>query len=119
MAAVTQIRNRHTAGRDYYDRKISEGMSPKMALRALKRRVSDALYKAMIKDARHGQRTTIERNPGGQPGNDSVSSAASSHPEHQLFGQATPGSTPTIEPRPRVRTNRASGQDQQHRPNRA
>jgi hypothetical protein len=29
--------------------------------------------------------------PGGQPGNDSDSSAAGSHPERQLFGQATPG----------------------------
>ena len=51
MAAVTQLRNRHSVGRTYYDRKINEGMSPKTALRALKRRVSDALYKAMINDA--------------------------------------------------------------------
>jgi transposase len=35
IAAVTQIRNRHTSGRDFYDRKIAEGKSPKMALRAL------------------------------------------------------------------------------------
>jgi transposase len=53
IAAVTQIRNRHTAGRAYYDRKIAEGKSRKMALRALKRRISDAVYHAMITDARH------------------------------------------------------------------
>ncbi len=42
MAAVTQIRFRHTAGRAYYDRKIAEGHSGKEAIRALKRRISDA-----------------------------------------------------------------------------
>jgi transposase len=111
MAAVTQIRNRHSIGRAYYDRKISERMSPKMALRALKRRVSDALYKAMINDAKQAQAAAIDRNPGGQPGNDSVSSAASSHPEHQLFGQATPGSTPSLEPH--RRSPRSDRPDQQ------
>jgi transposase len=32
IAAVTQIRNRHTTGRVFYDRKIAEGKSPKVAL---------------------------------------------------------------------------------------
>jgi transposase len=76
IAAVTQIRNRHTTGRVFYDRKIAEGKSPKMALRALKRRISDALYNAMIADAR---RATKE-GPGRATGNDSDSSAAGSHP---------------------------------------
>jgi hypothetical protein len=31
------------------------------------------------------------KGPGGQPGNHSASRAAGSHPEHQRFGQATPG----------------------------
>jgi hypothetical protein len=31
------------------------------------------------------------KGPGGQQGNDSVASAAGSHPRHRLFGQATPG----------------------------
>ena len=83
IVAVTQIRNRHTPGRAYYDRKIAEGKSPKMALRALKRRISDALYKAMITDARRGQ-PDQHRNPGGQTGSDSVSSAAGSHPDPAL-----------------------------------
>jgi transposase len=113
MAAVTQIRNRHTAGRAYYDRKISEGMSPKMALRALKRRVSDALYKAMINDAKPTQAAAPKRNPGGQPGNVSVSSAAGSHPEHQLFGQATPGSTSSLEPQPQRRSPETDRPDRQ------
>jgi transposase len=112
MAAVTQIRNRGSVGRIYYDRKISEGMSPKMALRALKRRVSDALYKAMINDVKQAQQATTMRNPGGQPGNDSISSAASSHPEHQLFGQATPGSNSSLEPQQQRRSRRPEQPDQ-------
>jgi len=61
MAAVTQVRHRHSEGHAYYQRKITEGKSPKMALRALKRRVSDALYDTMITDAkraREGNRGT-------------------------------------------------------------
>jgi hypothetical protein len=52
MAAVTQIRHRHSDGRAYYDRKIAEGKTPKEALRSLKRRVSDAIYRQLQVDAR-------------------------------------------------------------------
>ncbi len=51
MAAVTQIRFRHTAGRAYYDRKIAEGHTGKEAIRALKRRISDAVYRQLLVDA--------------------------------------------------------------------
>jgi hypothetical protein len=77
MAAVTQIRYPDTTGRAYYDRKIVGGMKHKSALRALKRRISDAIYARMISDAR----TRLARDPGGQSGSDSASSAAGSHPE--------------------------------------
>jgi transposase len=88
MAAVTQIRHRHSQGRAYYDKKLAEGKTPKEALRALKRQVSDAIFTRLRADAR---RAAGAGDPGGQPGSDSVSSAAGSHPAHQLFGQATPG----------------------------
>ena len=97
MAAVTQIRYRHSKGRAYYDKKIAEGKTPKEALRALKRQVSDAIYQHLKADAR---RAAAAAGPGGHPGNDSVASAAGSHPEHRLFGQATPGPAPTLRPRP-------------------
>ena len=42
MAAVTQVSHRHSDGRAYYDKKIAQGKTPKEALRALKRKVSDA-----------------------------------------------------------------------------
>ncbi|HEX6659988.1 MAG TPA: hypothetical protein VF065_17980 [Ilumatobacter sp.] len=50
MAAVTQVRN-DTPGRSYYLRKQAEGKSRKEAMRALKRRVSDAVYQRLIADA--------------------------------------------------------------------
>jgi hypothetical protein len=49
MAAVTQIRF-DTPGRVYYDRKLAEGKTRKEALRALKRRVSDAVYRKLVAD---------------------------------------------------------------------
>jgi transposase len=50
MAAVTQVRH-DTPGRTYYLRKQAEGKSRKEALRALKRRISDAVYRRLLADA--------------------------------------------------------------------
>jgi transposase len=47
MAAVTQVSHKGTPGRVYYDKKRAEGKTKKEALRALKRRVSDAVYKQL------------------------------------------------------------------------
>ena len=106
MAAVTQLRLAHSPGHGYYDRKIAEGKTPREALRALKRRISDALWAAMVADARRAAATTGASAPkagsGGQLGNDSVASAAGSHPE-----------TPTLRPshsRTRGKATRSSGQ---------
>jgi transposase len=95
MAAITQIRYQHSDGRAYYDKKRAEGKTPKEALRALKRQISDAIYKCLKADAARIAAASAQ-GPGGQPGNDSVASAAGSHPEHQLFGQATPGPATTL-----------------------
>jgi transposase len=98
MAAITQIRHRHSDGRAYYDRKIAEGKTHKEALRCLKRRISDAVFARLQADARHATATAAPKSPGGQPGSDSDSSAAGSHPAHQLFGQATPEPSTTLRP---------------------
>ena len=50
-AALTQIAHDHP-GRDYYLRKQADGKTKKEALRALKRRVSDAVYHQLIADTR-------------------------------------------------------------------
>jgi transposase len=98
MAAVTQIRHRHSDGRAYFDRKIAEGKTRKEALRALKRKVSDIVFARLQADARHAAAAARAKGPGGQPGNDSDSSAAGSHPERRLFGRATPEPAPTLRP---------------------
>jgi transposase len=97
MVAVTQIRCRHSEGRAYYDKKLAEGKTPKEALRALKRQVSDAIFACLQADAQAAA-AAAAKSPGGQSGNGSGSSAAGSHPERRLFGQATPGPAtyPTI-----------------------
>ncbi len=110
MAAITQIRHKHSDGRACCERKIAEGKTHKEALRCPKRRISDAICTRLRAGARAA-------GPGGQPGNHSVSRAAGSHPGHRLFGQATPGPdtspgaaaplTPPMPPsRPPAKTNR-------------
>jgi transposase len=112
MAAVTQIRNRHSHGRACFEKKLAEGKTRKEALRSLKRQVSDTIFARLQADAR--QAAACAKGPGGQRGNDSVASAAGSHPRHRLFGQATPGPAPTIRPRPAPRRAKA-GVSKPHR----
>jgi transposase len=52
MIAVTQVRH-DTPGRAYYLRKQTEGHSREEAMRALKRRISDTVYRHLIIDSRH------------------------------------------------------------------
>jgi transposase len=49
MVAMVQVR-RPSAGQAYYQRKLAEGKSPKEALRCLKRRLSDAVYRCLATD---------------------------------------------------------------------
>ncbi len=92
MAAVTQVRQPHSEGRAYYDKKLAEGKTHREALRSLKRQISDAVFTRLRTDARRAAGQV--RDPGGQQGNDSATSAAGSHPSNRLFGQATPGPRP-------------------------
>jgi transposase len=98
MAAITQISHRHSDGRAYYDKKLTEGKTHKEAVRCLKRRISDAVFARLQADARQTSASQPVTGPGGQPGNDSASSAAGSHPARQLFGQATPGPGTSLRP---------------------
>jgi transposase len=105
MAAITQIRHAHSDGRAYYERRIAEGKTHKEALRCLKRRISDAVFARLQADAQKATATAAAKGPGGQPGNDSDSSAAGLHPVNRLFGQATPEPAATLRPAtPRRRT---------------
>ena len=69
IAAVTQLRL-DTDGRAYYRRKRAAGKKPAEALRCLKRRISDAIYKQLVTDA-----SAAGTGPGGHCGATQESSA--------------------------------------------
>jgi hypothetical protein len=50
IMAITQLR-RNTPGRAYYQRKRAAGKSHREALRCLKRRLSDVVYRQLVADA--------------------------------------------------------------------
>ncbi len=57
IVAISQIRQPHSDGRAYFDRKVAEGKTKREAVRSLKRQISNALYRQLVIDA--------ERGPGG------------------------------------------------------
>ena len=95
IMATVQLRN-PTEGRAYYDRKKADGKTSMEAMRCLKRRLSDIVYRTMLDDAiaRHAAAT----GPGGQRGNDSDSSATGSHPHTGSSDKPLPGPA-TTQPR--------------------
>ncbi len=63
-------------GKAYYAKKLAAGKGKKGALRSLKRRLSDQVYRHLIDD----QQLRAQRSPGGHAGASLQSSAAGSHP---------------------------------------
>jgi transposase len=56
MAAICQTRHPHAEGRAYVDRKVAAGKTKREAIRALKRRISNAVYRQLVIDAsRHSR----------------------------------------------------------------
>jgi transposase len=94
IMATVQLRN-PTEGRAYFDRRKADGKTSMEAMRALKRRLSDIVYRRMVDDAISGAVTS----PGGQRGTTTDSNAAGSHPhtstsDKPLPGPARPETTP-------------------------
>jgi transposase len=89
IMAIVQLRN-PTIGRAYFDRRVAEGKTSMEAMRALKRHLSDAIYRQMVLDARRAGTS-----PGGQTGNDSVSSATGSQPSAGSSDKPLPGPVTT------------------------
>jgi transposase len=87
IVAVTQVRSPHTAGHAYYVRKLSETKTEKEAVRALKRKISDAIYRQLVEDAE------VLRGPGGQVGTSCETSVTGPTP--------TAGSSVRPQPGPR------------------
>jgi transposase len=86
MAATTQLRQRGE-GRVYYQRKLDAKKTHLEAMRCLKRRISDAVYKQLVRDASRADTEpdaspepehigSVGTDPGGQSGASHVSSAA-------------------------------------------
>ena len=92
IMAIVQLRNQ-TIGRAYFDRRTADGKTSMEAIRALKRHLSDAIYRQMLLDAQRAGTS-----PGGQSGNDSDSSATGSHPIAGSSDEPLPGPV-TTEPR--------------------
>jgi transposase len=96
IAAVTQIRL-DTQGRTYYRRKRAAGKKRMEAMRCLKRRISDAVYRQLVADARRLTGT----GPGGHCGATQESSAVDLPPPIDTSDQPLPGPAPTtLQPRP-------------------
>ncbi len=64
IAAISQIRL-DTDGRVYYQRKRAEGKKPLEALRCLKRKISDAIYRQLLDDAERAATAPGGTGPGG------------------------------------------------------
>lgn len=90
VMALTQIRQA-TQGRAYYLRKRSDGKSRKEAMRCLKRRLSDVIYRQLQRDALHRKGA----DPAGHPGAALMSRAAGSHPYTDTSDQVTQPGQPT------------------------
>ncbi|RPF28551.1 transposase [Georgenia muralis] len=92
VAAIVQIRH-DTEGRAYYRRKLDAGKTPMEALRCLKRRLSDVVYRQLVADAQQQGGA----GPGGHCGATRQSSAADSHPLIDTSDQPLPGpAQPTL-----------------------
>ena len=95
VAAIVQIRH-DTEGRAYYRRKLAAGKTPTEALRCLKRRLSDVVYRQLVADA-GGTQQPDDAGPGEHRGATQESSAADSHPLIDTSDQPLPGpANPTL-----------------------
>ena len=98
IAAACQARL-DTPFRGYYRRKLAQGKTRPEAMRCLKRRISDAVYRQLLADARRTAISSHRRpegaDPGGHCGASLISSAADSHPLIDTSDQPLPGPATT------------------------
>jgi transposase len=90
IMATVQLRN-PTEGRAYFDRKKAAGKTSMEAMRALKRRLSDVVYRQMVNDAAARMAT----GSGGHRGTSANSSVTSSHPHAGSSEKSLPGPADT------------------------
>jgi transposase len=90
IMAVVQL-SHDTKGRAYFRRRVAGGKTTMEAMRALKRRLSDVVYRQLVADAR-------KASPGGHSGAATTSSAAGPTPTAGSSDQSLPG--PDSQPTP-------------------
>ena len=96
IAAATQVRL-DTEGRAYYRRKLAAGKTRMEAMRCLKRRISDAVFRQLLADARAAE--DVGTGPGGHCGASLTSSAVDLPPHIDTSDQPLPGpANPTLQP---------------------
>jgi transposase len=94
MAGIVQLRN-DTIGRRYYRRRLADGKTSMEAMRCLRRRLSDVVYRQLATDARAPQ----QAGPGGHSGATLLSSAADHSPVIGSSDKPLPGpALPTLLP---------------------
>jgi len=98
--ATVQLRN-PTDGRACFDRKRAAGKTSMEAMRCVKRRLSDIVYRQMLQDAPSHTAT----GPGGQRGTTTDPSVTDSHPNAGTSDKPLPGPADT---QPRTLTTAAS-----------
>jgi transposase len=86
IVALTQVRMRASTGRAYYDTKIIAGKSHNEAMRCLKRRLANRVWRLMLADERRSA-----AGPGGHSGATLTSSAAGSTPTTSSSDKSLPG----------------------------
>ncbi len=87
IAALVQIRF-EGPGRDYYRRKLAAGKTPLEAMRCLKRRLSDVVFRALLDDL---AKREAEAGPGGHSGATLQSSASGPTPAASPSDKSLPG----------------------------
>jgi transposase len=98
IIALTQVRMPASRGRAYYEAKIAVHKTHNEAMRCLKRRLADHVWRLMIADERRAA-----AGPGGHPGATLQSSATGSNPNASSSDKSQPGPTdsdPTAGPNP-------------------
>jgi transposase len=90
IAAATQVRL-DTEGRAYYRRKLAAGKTRMEAMRCLKRRISDAVFRQLLADARAAEDEDVGTGPGGHCGASLTSSAVDLPPHIDTSDQPLPG----------------------------
>lgn len=86
LTALTQIRIPNSIGRAYYDEKIAQGKNHNEAMRCLKRRLADKVWRVMIAD----ERKTRGAGPGGHSGAATKSSATGPTPTASSSDKSLP-----------------------------